>query len=236
MTLYSGNFDIYDEYEQFNSQIKDFKNQLKQSVKQEILDELVNLKKENQELKEIKNKLDSIEYEYEEKKRQLEREKKDLVKVVRQERLSDLIKDLEPITYKVVKVFVKGLKCDKCNDCRLIEFYSPNGKKLTEPCECNNGIYKYEVKEHLLVEISSIRFNGEKSSFYYEVKKSWDEEYLNVSNGVMYYPEESSQYAKNTISETKDINYDDLNYISTFFKDYDDAQKFCNYLNNKEVE
>ncbi|MEG0380440.1 MAG: hypothetical protein RR603_01930, partial [Kurthia sp.] len=87
--------DFYHEPSEFEMQIEEFKQSLIASVKEEYVDKMDSLIKENNQLQEAKRNLKSIEQDYEKRKCELAMEKEEIHRQVRRERLSELTKDLQ---------------------------------------------------------------------------------------------------------------------------------------------
>ena len=141
-----GYYDDFYEPSEYEIMVKQFKDELKKSVKQEIKDELERLRKENQELQEIKrnfNKALVEEQEYLRQKRfELEMAKRDLAR----KRVDELLKEagLYKELYTIEYEYVRKKKCDKCDEDRRIWYKTPSGKDAYEYCECNESYKKYK--------------------------------------------------------------------------------------------
>src|SRR5690625_3263152 len=126
--------DFYYEPSEFDLKVDEFKESLMKSVKEDFITELEELKKENESLQEVKKNFESIKQDYENKKRQLNFEKNDLERKVRNARLSELTKDRQVVMYKADSKRVKPPKCDKCDVDRKIHYKTPSGKDKFEYC------------------------------------------------------------------------------------------------------
>ncbi|MES9718973.1 hypothetical protein, partial [Bacillus safensis] len=92
--------EFYNEPNEFEKQINEFKESLLKSVKQEYLSEMEQLKKENKELQVVRENLDTIEKEYKEKSRRLDWERHNMERELKNKRLSELMNGSEVIMYK----------------------------------------------------------------------------------------------------------------------------------------
>lgn len=172
--FYDENF--YDENQHYyDIEIEHFKAALRKEVKQEFLDEMERLRKENLELQEVKRNLDRIKSDYQ---KELENEAAQLRKTrreVRQERFEEILKDVAlPITvYGIGKALVYKPLCGHCDN-RIIHFTSPSGKELTEPCpECGQSFRKWLV---VPMEREKIGIRGDRYWSIYEINqkhKDW---------------------------------------------------------------
>ncbi len=135
--------DFYDNYSEFDQLVDEFKASLLKSIKEEYIDKMNKLEKENNELQDVKINFEEIKQEYKEKKWELEREKQDCLFKAKRMRLSELMKDFEVVMYKVGKSYTEKPKCNKCDNNRKVNFTSPSGRELHEDCECSikNSLY-----------------------------------------------------------------------------------------------
>lgn len=213
--------DFYCEPSEFEMQIEEFKSSLLDSVKDEYKQRMENLQKENTELQEIKKNFEAIKRDYANKERQLQIERNDLERKVRNERLSELTKDLQVLMYKAYSKQVKKPKCEKCDSNRRIYYKTPLGRDDYEQCECDTGERVYEPKEYMRIEFN-IR-DGMRA--WYEIN-NFDsrDEYARFDS--------NSQYAKVVYKE--DMPYESIEKYSTFFKSKEECQAYCDYLNEQE--
>lgn len=213
--------DFYHEPSEFEVQIEQFKSSLLDSVKDEYKQQMENLQKENAELQEVKKNFESIKRDFANKERQLQIERNDLERKVRNERLSELTKDLQVILYRADTKWLEKPKCDKCDKNRCIHYKTPSGKDAYEKCECSSSESIYEPKEYMRVEFN-IR-NGARA--WYQINNfDTRDEYARF--------DESSQYAETVYKEG--LPYDEITRYSTFFKTKEECQAYCDYLNEQE--
>ena len=147
MSYYEDDFYYPSEFEMM---MEEFKNTLRNSVRDEIKEELDMLRKENEDLSEIKSQWDELQREYKFKISELERIKDNLKREVRKERLSEIMDDFKTVLYKVSYNTTKLDKCDKCDDYRMINYITPLGREAKEECHCKKPVKVYSVKEAFL--------------------------------------------------------------------------------------
>lgn len=127
-------FEDFYEPSEFDSQIEDFKNYLRETVKTEILEELDSLRKENESLRDIKNRI-----------REIEREHIKAVQNARQEvmrmKFADIIKACSKVFYAPELYGIQQPKCDRCNDKREIEYTTPLGSLKAD--KISAGVYRW---------------------------------------------------------------------------------------------
>ncbi|MEI2341636.1 hypothetical protein [Priestia megaterium] len=222
--MYHYDEDFYHEPSEFEIQVDEFKKSLLQSVKQEFIEEMDQLKLENQELQSIKQNFEKIKSEYKEKERQLERERNGLINQVRRERLSALMKDFEVIMYQAYTRKERPPKCNQCDKDRRIKYKTPSGKDAYEDCTCKQGKTVYFPKDYIC---SEFKINSQRNGMaaFYRVNQERDYDY---------YSYDSSIYAETIFNNMMD--YEGLNSYRTFFKSKEECQEYCDYLNAKETE
>lgn len=162
---------------EYGQMVLELKEHLRDSVRQEVANEISELKDKLAELKEVESKWDEKCREVEAERYQLQQAKRDAEKMAKQCRLSELMESIEHEAWTVRGhyEYVKP-KCDKCDKDRRIHFKSPMGREMTEECECAKRKYIYEVKPIRLFKINQhIKSSGEPMSnpwIYYALHES----------------------------------------------------------------
>lgn len=153
--------DFYDDCPEVGILVEEFKVSLLKSVKEEFLNEMDRLRKENAELKEFKLKKAEYDFQLQELKHSKKLEIEQIKKEVEKKRLMDILKDnfIETAYYPQHAWKYKYDKCGKCDEDRNIHFKSPLGRNLIEPCSCAKRVKYYKPKECSVVEICS-NFNS----------------------------------------------------------------------------
>ena len=222
--------DFYDSYSPFDQQIDEFKQSLLQSVKDEYVKELDRLRKENEELQEVKTNFEKVKYDYSIKKQELQREYDELKRNVRREYIGQLMKDTE-VEYFGVESQRKSTKekCNKCNNNRYIEYKTPLGKAASEKCDCDRPINEFFVTSIIL---KSLSFRDGKAQAWYKVKGEYDKKPRH-DDWLEYYDDSihSNKLIKDE-SEFKKVSY----YGSTMFETKELAEKYAEYRNNAELK
>lgn len=182
---------------EYGQMIIEFKEYLRDSVRQEVANEISELKDKLAELKEVESKWNEKCCEVEAERYRLQQSQRDAEKMARQCRLSELMESIEheAWTVKGRYEYVKP-KCDKCDKDRRIHFKSPGGREMTEECECAKRKYIYEVKPIMLYKIHQrIKSNGEpkenpwlyyalhEESGFFPGEKDEDIELINIQLG-----------------------------------------------------
>lgn len=161
--------DFYDDSPEIEVLTEKFKDSLLKSIKEEFLNEMDILRKENAELKEFKLKKAEYDSQLRELKRSKELEIEQIRKEAEKKRLMDVLKDnfMETAYYYQYTWKYKYDKCDKCDENRCIHFKSPSGRELSEPCSCSERVNYYKPEECSIVDIHS---NFDSLLFRYEDK------------------------------------------------------------------
>lgn len=213
----------YFEPSEFDEKIGELKEELRNSVKQEIKDEVEKLRKENEELQGIKKNLETIKRDYEAKKWECERSIRDAEQKVRNARISELMEHFKVVVWNAEPKRQYKKKCEACNDVRKIQITLPSGKTVDDDCKCDVNAKVYEPKSYVLYELSgrSVDIRA-----WYRKKGKQGEEYF-VEDAF-------SRIAKTIVNHDKtfkSISENDLR--NTFFTSQDECQEFCDYLNEK---
>lgn len=222
--MYFEEEDFYNESSEFEEMVDDLKVKLKESVKEEHIAEVEKLRKENEELQEVKADFEAIKQHYKEKEQQLERYKMDIKREVRKERLSELMKDREVVLYSARFRRIQGPKCDKCDENRKIHYKTPLGKDAVETCDCDKRYSVYEPREYRLIEFRLDSFNRDMIMFY-SVKERFD------SNEEDFGRYDSSHSVKNSNIYDGETPFEKLEDKKPHFRTVEECQKFCDYLN-----
>lgn len=168
----------YDEYweepSEFEQQVEEFKDALRNSVKDEIKEKIASLAQI--------------------------RTAKELEEKWKKARLHQLLGDYLTVGWKARGTREYGEKCDKCDDDRKIHFYSPQGKEYKEDCQCAKYYYKYLPKEATISKMYVRKKNfssDSKADFYnryYEVEEEDDTDIYSLASEV--YASSDFDYAK----------------------------------------
>src|SRR5699024_3142901 len=205
---------------EFEGLIWELKESLKGSVKEEFIEELESLKRENKKLQDVKENFESIKLDYERKERQLEIEKDNMEREMRNARLSELTKDHQVVMYKAEAKWAEMPKCDKCDENRRIYYETPLGREEFEKCDCDVKEIEYYPGQYIMVEFNVS--NG--INAWYKLKRE-DEEYLSYDR--------LTRYAKHIYND--DMDYENIESIyDTFFKTKEECQKYCDWLNKNK--
>lgn len=210
--------EFYNEPSEYDLMVEEFKESLAESVKDEYLVEMKRLKEENEELQDIKEDFTRIKESYRRKEMELEYEKRRAVATVRRERLLDLLQDNKVIMYRATIEYYKKPKCDKCDDNRKIHYKTPLGKDEYEMCDCSKRSRYYKPSEFILYEL--LLNNSTKNVVTWYRESSDDRVLL-----------DDSQHLENTYN--KDMDYEDVNTYSTFFKTEKECQDYCDWANER---
>lgn len=207
--------DFYDEeYDYFDNTIADLKEQLKKEVKQEIQDEITTLRKENAELKEVKENWNKIKQEYEDKINRAERE-------IYNATLKDLFNNCNYFArlYKVNYKTEEREKCNQCDENRQLTVIDCYGRKHKVDCKCKKYKRIYYVEEN------------KNTSVYIQKSKNEDNFKFEFRN------EESYTYGNKIDKENVLEKFDKdkvKGYYNTYFTTLEEAQKYADYLNSIE--
>lgn len=231
----------YDAYwaepSEFDQQVEEFKDTLRNSVKDEIKEKIAFLEKELEEVKEFRDEKKKFIQEYESKINEMKnkvdsvkRDVKESEEKWKKARLYQLLGDYLTVGWKIGYAFEYGEKCDKCDKDRRIHFTSPQGREYTEECQCAKGHYKYFPKEATL------------SKFYVRKKNfPWSDDgkldYYNrcytVTDCDNFDRYESTECV---YTHSDNVDYKKVNVYYDVFLNEEDCQKFCDWKNEQELK
>jgi hypothetical protein len=221
--MYYG-FDDYFEPGEFDEKIEELKNELRESVKKEINDEIEKLRKENKELQGIKKNFESIKRDFERKKEECEIVMKDAEYRAKHARLAELMEQMKLVLWSATWETRYKRKCNKCDSLRNVKVTLPSGKAVDDECNCGVSKKVYYPKENVLYELSE---RNREFMAWYRKKGQKGKEYF-----VEYI---DAEYAKVIVDHNKgfkEIEGKELRKV--FFTTKEECQEFCSYLNKKE--
>lgn len=167
--------DFYREPSEFEYLMDDFKQKLTEAVKEEFQTELAKLRTENAELLGKVNNLTKLESEAVAAKRKAELEvgmaKENARQEFRNARAMEILAELTEPRWRLHHKPHQKPKCDKCDNNRYYKFKSPQGRDMTELCECGDYTYTWEVEEVAVKEVS--KRNGS-MMFWYIATRAWE--------------------------------------------------------------
>ena len=112
---------------------------IKNSVRDDIKQEMERLRKENAELQQYKQERQEVENIKKWYESRLQTEVEAYKGELRSAKIKELFGDYIVIGWGVKQKITLPPKRDKCGEGRYIHFKSPSGKDLREPCQCANG-------------------------------------------------------------------------------------------------
>lgn len=215
----------YFEPGEFDEKIEELKNELRESIKKEINDEIEKLRKENKELQGIKRNFESVKKDFERKKDECDRAIRNAESKAKQARLKELMEHFKVTLWAVSWDYRYKKKCDKCDKNRRIQVALPSGNTVDDECSCRVSKKVYYPKENVLYELSE---RNREFMAWYKAKGDRGEEYF--IGGP------SAKYAKVVVDHNKDFKEivgEELRKV--FFTTKEECQAFCNYINGAEV-
>ncbi len=194
---------------------------IKNSVRDDIKQEMERLRKENAELQQYKKErqeVENVKKWYESRlKTEVEAYKRELCTA----KIKELFGDYIVIGWGVEQKITLPPKCDKCDKGRYIHFKSPSGKDLREPCQCAKGKKEYAPYDlHLIGIKQSNVFNGERRIFNYYAPSVHDsDDYRDVFDRVY-----------------KGEPFEKINEWNVVFLSKEDCEKYCTWKTEQEAE
>lgn len=225
-----GFFNDDSELYELDKLICDFKQSLKESVKDEIKEKIKSLENELAELKEFRDTKDSYDHDMQELKFQLDQTKKSIEERAARMRVSDVLLTLKKETWvpDCKWQYIKK-KCDKCDDSRTLRFKSPLGKELSERCSCSDQIPVHFPAQAFLVEIDNDDFYKNRESELPSTKLSY------ISAFDIENDSDGNYRFKHCILYNGE-DFSKLGSSSIYFRDREDCERYCKWLNEKYIK
>lgn len=225
-----------DDYSEYESFMNDLKDTLKEQIKDKVIAEMDELKREIAALKEFAVNRQKYDNEMTALKYKLKVSEESVEKRAAKMRLKDVMALVEQPAYLIDYELEDTVdKCDKCDDARIIHFYSPSGKEYTEPCPyCNKRKIVYHPVEGRLLSILDKKYK------HYEKPEMQG---IELSYGFPDY------YLEKCLDREKDDFYCEVSRVYNgenlsscdiyslkrmYYRSKEECQKVCDYLNKEE--
>lgn len=202
---------------EFDEQIENLKEAISSSIQKKFLNEMEQLRKENESLRYFRDKKEECERELKKAKDEYERKTREAERNADKKKLKELLYLLAATGYRVDSKYKKGPKCDKCDDKRKIHFVSPMGRQMEEDCSCAKSTVFYYPKEVPIISFSAGRELG---NVYFE----------RTDGGYDY----DSYSLCADLYDKKQEPYEKLNWYHIVFLKEEDCRKYCDWLNEQE--
>lgn len=209
--------DFYAEPCEFEEQVEELKVALAASVQKKFLDEMEELRKENESLKEFRDQKKAYDRELAQAKAQYEAKMRDAEMKVARKKLKDLLSLFAVTGYRVHTEYVYGPKCSRCDDKRKIHYVSPAGRKMVEDCLCATKKPVYSPKEVPLVSFTA---SDKLSTMYFDRTEKGEYDRYDLCADVY--------------DGDKTVPFEKLNQYRAVFLSKEDCQRYCDWLNEME--
>ena len=199
---------------------------VRNSVRREILDEMNRLKRENEELQDVKGHFDEIKADYERKKAECDRVISWAEYDARNARLEKLLADHRLIKWKIECTLAYGPKCDRCNKSREIKVTLPSGRVVDDRCRCRTeSEYYYYPTPYVLHEIS----DGYGIRAFYKECGSDGKKYYILDDGLSIYDD----FMQKKIETWKNNGMSNEEIRELLLDSKEECQSICDALNAK---
>ena len=191
---------------------------VKKGVRKTFLDEMARLRKENEELRDVKERWEDVKAELEKAIRDAKIAQEGADARAKKMKAAELLEQFSFEAYAVdCRLEYLHPKCDKCDALRNVEFASPSGRKMKEPCTCSVKVKRYVVEEEHLFK------------FYARDKRL----------GTMYFDRNNAEDRYDAIDSERfsdDKPFETLKDVyRPLFTSGKRAEAYCDWCNSKEV-
>ena len=218
--------DFYGEPSEFEQQVEEFKASLRKSVKEEFLQRMADLEKENAALREFRDQRDSVLREYNQRVAKAEREAKEAEAKWKNARLHQLLGDFLMTGWKASRDYEQGPKCDKCDKNRYIHFKSPQGRDLQEECDCAKRHTRWHPEEATIA-----RMDVRKKNFRVDGKVDYRNRWYTVESDT-----ELDRWESASEVYGHDFDYANVNQYRAVFLHEEDCKRYCDWRNEQEAK
>lgn len=220
--------DFYQEKD-YQEEIENLEDAIRESVKKEILDKMEKLVKENNGLQEIKKNFDKIKRDYDCKKTKCDIAISNAKKEARRTRLKELMEENKLIKWSIARCYGYKKKCDKCDSGRCITVTLPSGRTANDICSCYETEMYYYIKPHVLYTLSDNYNRGEVIAHYEAIEGETSTYFRFYEGGLSICNSEM----RKKIEEWKKNPEQEQALTKLLFSSEKEAQKICDELNAK---
>lgn len=222
--------DFYYEPSEFDQQVEEFKASLIKSVKEEFLQRMEALEKENAALRKFRDEKEAFIRDCENRVAKAQREARMAEEKWKTARLHQLLGDSLGTGWKVGYKMEYAPKCDKCDDNRYLHFLSPQGNPCKEICKCAKYTTRYFPQEATLSKMYVRKRNFPPDS----VRIDWRNRYYTVdqkrNDDCDVYEVATDVYEPGFVCEKVQ------NVYRAVFLTEEDCQRYCDWLNEQEAK
>ena len=229
--------DYFYEENEFDERINEFKDSLRNQVKEEIKNKIEELTKRNEELEERQKNLSSLEKEYQDKIRDFEYEKEQIIRNTKQEMYSANLEQFldfvfeHQVLYQIRCKSIEQEKCPYCDDKRYIKVKDILGREYTTRCKCSDCKTEYYVYENEC----RLYFEKSKRSTDFKMILGIDNDDCYTKTDIFGFSGEK-KFMADYLYEKFDENNPPKSYYGVYFTSKEEAQKYADYLNKLEED
>lgn len=228
--------DYFYEESEFDERINELKDSLRNQVKEEIKNKIEELTKRNEELEERQKNLSSLEKEYQDKIRNFEYEKVQIIANAKKEIYNANLEQFldfvfeHQILYEIDRKSIGQEKCPYCDDRRFIKTKDILGREYITPCKCSNYKDGYFVKENKC----NLYFRKQENSIDFKMILGISDDCYGYTNTEIFGFSGEKTIMKDYLYEKFDENNPPKSYYRAYFTSKEEAQKYADYLQKLE--
>ena len=209
------------------------------TLKEEIKNELEHLHKENEELRPYKEERDRMQYELLNTKRDCERRIIEAERKAKEMTLKELFGECIVDAWKVKREYIKGPKCDKCDENRKLHYTTPRGKAMTEDCDCADSTVQFVPTPAIMTRFkvnpnARCKYQESADNFYDKPVYRWyTTEWAQIEDGTEFVVDSDTMIGQQRFADRGDTPFDKLSEWHAVFTSKERCQEFCDYLAEK---
>lgn len=209
------------------------------TLKEEIKSELEHLRAENEELRPYKEERDRMHNTLIRTQQACEKRIQDAERNARNMMLEELFGDCIIDAWKVGREYIKGPKCDKCDENRKLHYVTPRGRAMTEDCECAESFVQYTPIPAIMARFKvkpreRVSNQNNSDSWHHPVFRWYATEYERIEDGTEFVIDSEAEVGSYRFADKDDTPFEKLNEWNSVFTSKERCQAFCDYLTEEK--
>ena len=152
--------------------------------------------------------------------------------------LEDLFGECIVDAWKVDREYIRGPKCNKCDENRKLHYTTPRGRSATENCECAESSVQYVPVPAIMARFKvhprrRVKDQDASDSYYHPVFRWYTTEWSKIEDGTEFEIDSDTEVGCYRFADRDDTPFEKLNEWHSVFTSKERCQAFCDYLTMK---